>query len=143
MITLNVFVKLYLTFFYFLFYFKIVVILLRIILSENDIRRITIGDLPETVDDFCSIIKDKLGLEGTLVVQYQDPEFDNELCNLSSMSELPKDKATLRVKSIESFHTESTVDTASLSSSPDEGLNTQTRQLPQPFPIPTLLMSLS
>lgn len=45
--------------------------LLRIILSENDIRRITIGDLPETVDDFFSIIKNKLGLEGTLVVQYQ------------------------------------------------------------------------
>lgn len=111
--------------------------LLRIILSENDIRRITIGDLPETVDDFCSIIKDKLGLEGTLLVQYQDPEFDNELCNLSSLSELPKDKATLRVKPIESFHTDSTLDTASLSSSPDEGLSAQTRQLPQPFPIPT------
>lgn len=42
--------------------------LLRIILSENDTRRITIGDLPETVNDFCSVIKDKLGLEGTLVL---------------------------------------------------------------------------
>lgn len=66
MVTLTVFEKLYLTFFYFLFYFlKIFVMLLRIILSENDIRRITIGDLPETVDDFFSIIKNKLGLEGT------------------------------------------------------------------------------
>lgn len=93
-IAFNVFVKLHLIFFFCLFVllFKIVAMLLRIILSENDIRRMNIGDLPETVDDFSSIIKDKLGLEGTLVVQYQDPEFDNELCNLSSMSELPKEK---------------------------------------------------
>lgn len=55
--------------------------LLCIILDENDIRSITIGELPEAVDDFCLILKDKLGLEETLVAQYQDPEFDNELCN--------------------------------------------------------------
>lgn len=110
--------------------------LLRVILSENDIRKITIDNLPETVDDFCLIIKAKLGLEGALVVQYQDPEFDNELCNLRSMSELPKDKATLKVHACESYHTDSTQDTASLSSSTDEGSSTQTRQLPQPFTIP-------
>ncbi|CAK6973845.1 Sterile alpha motif domain-containing protein 3 [Scomber scombrus] len=92
--------------------------LLRIILSENDIRKVTIDTLPETVHDFCSILKTKLGLEGDLVIQYQDPEFDNELCNLSSMSELPKDKATLKVHTKSSeYNTDSTLDTASLSSS--------------------------
>lgn len=50
--------------------------LLRIILRENDIRKLTIDDLPETVDDFCPILKMKLGLEGDLVIQYKDPEFD-------------------------------------------------------------------
>ncbi|XP_062272445.1 uncharacterized protein LOC133978109 [Scomber scombrus] len=113
--------------------------LLRIILSENDIRKVTIDTLPETVHDFCSILKTKLGLEGDLVIQYQDPEFDNELCNLSSMSELPKDKATLKVHTKSSeYNTDSTLDTASLSSSSleDSPHGTQTRQLPQPFVIP-------
>ncbi|XP_062293697.1 sterile alpha motif domain-containing protein 3-like [Scomber scombrus] len=112
--------------------------LLRIILSENDIRKVTIDTLPETVHDFCSILKTKLGLEGDLVIQYQDPEFDNELCNLSSMSELHKDKATLKVHTKSSeYNTDSTLDTASLSSSlEDSPHGTQTRQLPQPFVIP-------
>lgn len=114
--------------------------LLRIILSDEDIRRVTIDNLPETVEDFCLVIKTKLGLEGDLVVQYQDPEFDNELCNLSSTSELPKDKATSKVltKACSACHTDSTLDTASVSSSPEENPNgTQTLQLPQAFVIPT------
>lgn len=57
------------------------------------------------------------------------------------MTELPKDKATFKVsiKSHESFHTDSTLDTASLSSSSHEESPSgiQTRQLPQPFIIPT------
>ncbi|TKS88140.1 hypothetical protein D9C73_022264 [Collichthys lucidus] len=56
--------------------------LLRIILCENDIRKLTIDNLPETIDDFCSILKMKLGLEGDLVIQYKDPDFDNELFDL-------------------------------------------------------------
>jgi len=114
--------------------------LLRIILSEDDIRRVTIDNLPETVHDFHSIMKTKLGLEGDLVVQYQDPDFDNELCTLSSMSELPKDKATLKVytKACESKHTDSTLYTASLSSSSLKGgpCGRQSRQLPHTFVIP-------
>ena len=74
------------------------------------------------------------------MIQCQDPEFDNELCNLGSMSELPKDKATLKVhtKCSESYHTDSTLDTASLSSSSleESPSGTQTRLLPQPFVIP-------
>ncbi|XP_034534575.1 uncharacterized protein LOC117809017 isoform X2 [Notolabrus celidotus] len=113
--------------------------LMRIILSNEDIRRVTIDNLPETVDDFCLLLKTKLGLDGDLVVQYQDPEFDNELCNLSSISELPKDRVTLKVY-YKSYHTDSTLDTASLSSSSslDESPGgSQTRQLPQPFVIPS------
>lgn len=73
------------------------------------------------------------------MVQYQDPEFDNELCNLSSISELPKKKATLKVytKNCATYNTDSTLDTASLSSSLEEGTSGgQTSQLPQPFVIP-------
>ncbi|XP_062315936.1 uncharacterized protein LOC134019259 [Osmerus eperlanus] len=114
--------------------------LLRVILSQDDIRRITIDSMPETVDGLHLMLKNKLGLEGDLVVQFQDPEFDNELCNLSSMSELPKDKVTLKVysKNLESYHTDSTLDTASLSTSAEGSPSaSHTRQLPQPFDIPT------
>uniref|UniRef100_A0A667YYQ7 PB1 domain-containing protein n=1 Tax=Myripristis murdjan TaxID=586833 RepID=A0A667YYQ7_9TELE len=113
------------------------IMLLRIILSENDIRIVATDNLPETADDFYMMLKTKLGLDGDLVVQYQDPEFDNELFNLSSMSELPKDKATLKVL-IKLHHTDSNLDTISLSSSSlDESPHgSKTRQLPQPFVIP-------
>ena len=71
--------------------------LLRIILSKDDIRKIQIDSLPETLDEFYSFLKSKLGLEGDLVVQYEDREFDNELCNLVSLSDLPEGKATLKI----------------------------------------------
>lgn len=117
--------------------------LLRIILSKDDNRRVTINNLPDVVD-FHAILKTKLEINGDIVVQYKDPEFDNELCNLTSMSELPKDRATLKVypKAWESNHTDSTLDTASMSSSSlEEGPSaSQSCQLPQPFIIPAFLM---
>ena len=94
--------------------------LLRIILSKDDIRKIQIESLPETLDEFYSFLESKLGLEGDFVVQYEDREFDNELCNLMSLSDLPEGKATLKItvkQASESYHTDSTLDTASLSSS--------------------------
>ncbi|KAF0039319.1 hypothetical protein F2P81_007554 [Scophthalmus maximus] len=77
-----------------------------------------------------------------MVVQFQDPEFDNELCNLSSMSELPKDKVTLKVysKNPESYHTDSTLHSASLTASSEDIPSPTTShpcQLPQAFNIPT------
>lgn len=74
------------------------------------------------------------------MIHYQDPDFDNDLCNLSCMSDLPKGKATLKVhtKVYKSYNTDSTLDTTSLSSSSlEEGPSvTQTRHLPEPFIIP-------
>lgn len=108
--------------------------LLRIILSEDDIRRVTIDHLPDTVEDLHSTLKTKLGLMGDLVIQYQDPEFDNELCNLNCMFELPKDKATLKVYTrAESHHTDSTLGTESLSSSSleESSSGNQSCQMPE------------
>lgn len=48
------------------------IMLLRVISTM-----ITIDNLPEMIDDFSATLKTKLGLEGDLVIQYQDPEFDN------------------------------------------------------------------
>ena len=123
--------------------------LLRIILSKDDIRKIQIESLPETLDEFYSFLESKLGLEGDFVVQYEDREFDNELCNLMSLSDLPEGKATLKItvkQASESYHTDSTLDTASLSSSASslssptspasEGISPRHRPWPDAFEIP-------
>ncbi|XP_057702201.1 uncharacterized protein LOC130921875 [Corythoichthys intestinalis] len=76
---------------------------------------------------------------GTSLFSIQTQNFNNELCNLSTISELPKGKVTLKV--YKSFHTDSTLGTANLSSSStslNEGTSgSPTRQLPQPFVIPS------
>lgn len=48
--------------------------LLLVIVSKDDIRRVTIDSLPETVDDFHLILRTKLGLDGDFVVWFHVPE---------------------------------------------------------------------
>ncbi|KAL6488452.1 hypothetical protein MHYP_G00021930 [Metynnis hypsauchen] len=116
--------------------------LLRVILSKDDIRKIHTDSEPETLDSFHSFLKCKLGLHDDFVVQFQDPDFGNEFCNLTSLSELPKEKATLKVilkQTPESPRTDSTLDTASLSSPSSSSLEdtpTCGRPWPDPFVIP-------
>lgn len=61
-------------------------VLLRVFLTEHNIRRVTVENIPDTVDDLHLILKEKPGLEGDLIIQFQDPMFNNEHCNLSSMA---------------------------------------------------------
>ncbi|KAF1393416.1 hypothetical protein PFLUV_G00015480 [Perca fluviatilis] len=88
-----------------------------------------------------------------LIVQFEDPNFGNELCNLTSMSDLPEERATLRIfqKHVPepsneqepsnddqiSDSTLDTLDTASLPST-SSGDSTPRRSgcLPDPFVIP-------
>uniref|UniRef100_A0A3B3SV43 PB1 domain-containing protein n=1 Tax=Paramormyrops kingsleyae TaxID=1676925 RepID=A0A3B3SV43_9TELE len=91
--------------------------LLRVILNKDDIRKIQIDNLPETLEEFFSLLKCKLRVEDDLIVQYEDRDFDNELCNLTNLSDLPEGRVTLKVtvkNATESYHTDSTLDTASL-----------------------------
>ncbi|KAL7868610.1 hypothetical protein SRHO_G00099940 [Serrasalmus rhombeus] len=117
-------------------------VLLRIILSKDDIRKIHTDSEPETLDSFHSFLKCKLGLHRDFVVQFQDPDFGNEFCNLTSLSELPEEKATLKVilkQTPESPRTDSTLDTASLSSLSSSSLEdtpTCRRLWPDPFVTP-------
>lgn len=118
--------------------------LFRIILASDDIRRLRIESVPETVEAFTNILRKELALEGMLIVQFEDPAFGNELCNLTSMSDLPEEKATLRIfqkhlpeSSNDSQSSDFTLDTASLPSTPS-GSSTPRRSdyLPDPFVIP-------
>lgn len=115
--------------------------LFRIILGENDIRKIHAYCLPETLDDFFAFLKCKLAVDGSFVVQFQDPDFNNEFCNLTNLAELPKEKATLKVilqPTLESNNTDPTteVGSSSTASSLDNPTSDGRRSLPCPFPIP-------
>lgn len=119
--------------------------LFRVILGENDIRKIHADCLPETLQDFFAFLKCKLAVDGSFVVQFQDPDFNNEFCNLTNLAELPKEKATLKVivqPTMESNDIDSTIEvgnssTASSLDNPTARLGSGGRRpLPCPFPIP-------
>lgn len=122
----------------------------RVIIAPDDIRRLHIESLPDTLDAFIDILKRELSLDGTLIVQFEDPSFGNELCNLTSMSDLTGDTTTLKVfqKHIQESSnvqdtsnddqlSDSTLDTASLpSTSSGESTPKRSGYLPDPFIIP-------
>jgi len=117
--------------------------LLHVILADDDIRRVQIESLPETVDELKATLKSKLDLEGDIVIQFQDPEFNNELCNLTEMSELPKERTRLKVilkvplnmppsvSSLDSSCSETANGTSACSLS-----NPRSKHWPDPFNIP-------
>lgn len=69
---------------------------LRVILTEADTRKVILNIRPTTVEDLISKLKESLGLPYNFSLQYQDPEFNNELCNLTDTEELPE-KTTVKV----------------------------------------------
>uniref|UniRef100_A0A669BEH6 Uncharacterized protein n=1 Tax=Oreochromis niloticus TaxID=8128 RepID=A0A669BEH6_ORENI len=114
---------------------------MRVILTEADIRKVILHSRPSTVKDLITKLRESLGLQYNFSLQFQDPEFNNELCNLTDLQELPE-KPTIKVlpvfdlvpvSSDDVFSDTSTADTEILSHSP------QDRREPWPefFDIPT------
>lgn len=120
--------------------------LLHVILADDDIRRVQIESLPETVDELKTTLKSKLDLEGDIVIQFQDPEFNNELCNLTEMSELPTERTRLKVilklppnmpPSVSSLDSSSDTAIGTSASSVCSLSNPRSKHWPDPFIIPT------
>ncbi|XP_057210954.1 uncharacterized protein LOC130567073 [Triplophysa rosa] len=117
--------------------------LFRVNITPDDIRRVSVESLPETVDELVNILRQELGLQGDFILQFEDPEFQNELCNLSNMSDLPQGRATLKVIQ------KGAVVTASGNQISDSSIDTDlphtpashTQKWPDPFPVPTLSSS--
>lgn len=63
---------------------------LRVIVSEGDIRKMTMPTRPDTLEDLIGWLKATLQTNYSFSLQYQDPEFNNELCNLTEISALPE-----------------------------------------------------
>ncbi|XP_013885942.1 sterile alpha motif domain-containing protein 3 [Austrofundulus limnaeus] len=68
----------------------------RVIVTEGDIRKMTMATRPDTLEDLLSWLKDCLQTNYSFALQYQDPEFNNEFCNLTHVSELPE-KPTIKI----------------------------------------------
>lgn len=68
----------------------------RVILDEVSAERLNLPSRPETVTGLITELKNKLNLKYDFRLQFQDPEFDNALCNLVNMEDLPP-KATVKI----------------------------------------------
>ena len=66
-------------------------------MSPQEIRRVTLQDVPPSVDELCTVLRNTLGLRGNFLLLFEDPDFGNELCNLTDMKDLPTERATLKV----------------------------------------------
>lgn len=106
--------------------------LLRVIVSENEIRRLSIEDTPLSVEDLHQVLRANLALRGGFILQFEDPDFNNQLCNLTNIKDLPMDRATLKVLFTADDSSNSTLDTGSLSSPS----SAEFVEWPDPFPIP-------
>ncbi|XP_060770122.1 lactation elevated protein 1 homolog B isoform X3 [Neoarius graeffei] len=111
--------------------------LLRVIVSPQEIRRATLQDVPPSVDELCMV----LGLRGNFLLQFEDPDFGNELCNLTDIKDLPTERATLKVLfTFSEPLSDSTLDTANLSSqstvSPSPSSSGDPTEWPDPFVFP-------
>lgn len=64
---------------------------------EQDIQKVSLDRKPETVEELKTKIKEKCKLQHDFSVMYEDPDFDNALCNLDDVGDLPATKATVKV----------------------------------------------
>lgn len=98
--------------------------LLRVIVSPQEIRRVTLHNVPPSVDELCLVLRNTLGLRGNFILQFEDPDFGNELCNLTDIEDLPTERATLKVLfTFSEPVSDSTLDTVSFGS-PSSGDST-------------------
>lgn len=72
------------------------VLKLRVVLDEDNAERLILPSRPETITALITEVKSKLNLTYDFRLQFQDPEFDNALCNLINIEDLPS-KATIKV----------------------------------------------
>lgn len=83
---------------------------LRIIVHDNDTSKITLHGIPQTIDS----LVEQLGLQYKFSLQYEDPDFNNALVNLTDNVDLP-DKPTLKIIALVPTPTPSTADTEIIS----------------------------
>ncbi|XP_026053336.1 uncharacterized protein LOC113039609 isoform X2 [Carassius auratus] len=69
----------------------------RLILTELDIRKLSLDAKPKNVEELKIKIKEKCDLQYDFNVMYEDSDFDNAFCNLEDIGDLPASRATVKV----------------------------------------------
>lgn len=54
-------------------------LLLRVIIAEDDIRKLTLNKRPQSIEEFKVQLVDKLSLQYDFKLQYEDQDFNNAL----------------------------------------------------------------
>ena len=119
-------------------------LMLRVVIDDDDIRKLTLNDRPDSTEALKTQLRDKLSLQYDFKLQYEDPDFSNALCNLTEITDLPARAklkviplVTLELTTLSSPTEESdcsTVDTEILS--PAESSPSLRKQWPEFFDIP-------
>ncbi|XP_034557898.1 uncharacterized protein LOC117825987 isoform X1 [Notolabrus celidotus] len=129
---------------------NVMALLLRVNINPKLIRKVQLTKRPESVEQLHDELREKLELEGDFSLQYEDPDFENALCNLIDIVELPAEKAVLHIvwnsdDKSPSQASISSLDTASISS-PSSSHSTSSivqtilrsaSEWPSPFPVPS------
>jgi len=71
----------------------------RVVTLDTNIRKVRIVAKPQSEDELAVELKRQLDIDYSFVIMYQDPDFDNQLCTLSTMDELQQ-FCTVRLVSI-------------------------------------------
>ncbi len=71
-------------------------LMLRVVIDNDDIRKLTLNERPDSIEELKTQLRDKLSLQYDFKLQYEDPDFNNALCNLTQITDLPE-RATLKV----------------------------------------------
>uniref|UniRef100_A0A672MGJ6 PB1 domain-containing protein n=1 Tax=Sinocyclocheilus grahami TaxID=75366 RepID=A0A672MGJ6_SINGR len=121
--------------------------LFRVIISPENIQKVRLDPVPDSVDGLKLELKRRLQLKDPFDLQYEDEDF-HDFCNLACVADLPKDKVTLKVlfTPFPDTLSDSSLDTAILSesscpstSSPSihsEPSAARSQSWPTAFPIP-------
>lgn len=64
-------------------------LLLRVVIDEDDIRKITLNERHNSIEELKVQSKDKLLLQYDFKLLYEDADFHNALCNLTKIADLP------------------------------------------------------
>lgn len=70
-------------------------LMLRVVIDDDNIRKLTLNERPDSTEELKTQLKDKLSLQYDFKLQYEDPDFNNALCNLTQIIDLPE-RATLK-----------------------------------------------
>lgn len=89
---------------------------LRVIVHDSDIRKVVLEETPADADALKQVLQKKLQLAHPFNLQYEDPFFNNALCNISDINDLPE-RATVKIIPLDTSPSSSQADTIILSGS--------------------------